>query len=349
MPLPKLFGASWNQFIEEWCAGVPPSTDQATTESALNTLLLLWPEYVQKMINNSSKGLIFTAPAIHIGLILAACKSLQGFEKVLQRIKSDERSALSELIFAEKLIRIGLSPYLQPALDGKVPATKVIFEGKETFFEVIAPETSETIKGAILEMDEFAFEILNLNPTKRIEILLTQDITNENKKEVKHVLEQSKEPISNYNINDVAIVDIREEPFDLNISPQLQKKETDAVLGVARASYSTEQKSLAIVRLCITDSRAKRLLYAESHHFNKEHTNILVMDVSKVTGGMKKWMEIVERCLQPNQNRRFGAVIFFSEGFYVDKINIEQIWKQVTNEYAYNKVSPKLLEMIITD
>ena len=202
---------------------------------------------------------------------------------------------------------------------------------------------------AKLEIEEFALELLNLNPGKRIEILLTQDITIEIKEEVKLALQQFQEPKTNHKVNDVAIINIQEEPFDLNISPQEQKKETDAVIGVARAIYSEEQKSLAIVRLCITDSRAKRLLYAESHHFNKEHTNILVMDVSSVTGGMKKWIEIIGRCFQPNQNRRFGAVIFFSEGFYVDKINIEQSWKQLTNKHAYNKVPSKLLEMIITD
>ena len=87
----------------------------------------------------------------------------------------------------------------------------------------------------------------------------------------------------------------------------------------------------------------------ESHHFNKDNINILVMDVTGVTGGMKKWIEIIDKCLQPTQNRRFSAVIFFSEGFYVDKLDIKQTWKQLINKYSYMKAPQDLLDLIATD
>ena len=348
MPLPKIFGNDWTQFINEWCAGTLPATDQSTTELGLNTLFQFWPEYVQNIVDKPTKGLILISQAVHLGLILEACKSLNGFEKILQRVKSEERSALSELKFAEKLIRIGIEPHLEPTLNGKVPDTKIVFFGKEIFFEVIAPETSEAIKSAELEMQEFALELLNIIHGKRIEVFLLQDISIEIREKVKQVVKQFQKPKLRVEIPEVAITTIQDEPFDLIITPQIEKKDSDAVIGIAQINISQEQKTLAIVRLCITDSRAKRLLSAESHHFSKAHINILVMDVTKVTGGMKKWMEIIARCLQPNQNRRFGAVIFFSEGFYVDKVDLKQTWKQVTNEHAYNKVPQELLKIIVS-
>jgi hypothetical protein len=349
MTLPKTFGNDWDQFINDWCVGTIPATDQSTTELGLNTLIQLWPAYIQKMTSNPARGLTLILPAVHLGLVLDACKSLNGFDKILQRIKSGESSALSELKFAEKLIRIGIEPHLEPILNNKVPDTKIVFDDKEIFFEVIAPETSDVIKGAELEMQEFALELLNLIPGKRIEVFLKQDITNDIREKIRELIKQFEKTKITVEIPDVAITTIQDEPFDLVITPQIEKNDSDAVLGVAKCFSGPEQKTLAIVRLCITDLRAKRLLSAESHHFSKDQINILVMDVTNVVGGMKKWMEIISRCLQPNQNRRFSAVIFFSEGLYVDKIDIKQTWKIVTNEHADNKAPKELLDMIVSD
>lgn len=344
--LPKIFGDNWTQFINEWCAGVTPPIDESTTIEALNHLNELWPDYVNKIITNPNRGLLIICPAIHYGLILKSCRSLVGFEKVFNRVKAAEKSAFSELKFAHQLCLNGITPELEPSLNGKVLDTKIIFNNREIFFEVTSHETSDAIKNIRSDIEQFAQKILDDFPSKRIEVFLTQDITTDIQEAVIDVLKNTDQTNIKIELPDVAIITKHDEPFDLVTTPLIEKQATDAVLGAAKSNVTPDLKTLAIVRLCITDARAKRLLYAESHHFSKDHINILVMDVTSVTGGMKKWIEIISKCLQPNQNRRFSAVIFFSEGFYIDVNNTKQEWKYVNNEHTYHKVPDGLLNII---
>ena len=348
MSLAKIFGNDWTEFIENWCAGAIPTTDQVTTELGLNTLLQFWPDYVQKIANNPTKGLLTISHAVRIGLILEACKSLNGFEKILQRIKSGESSALSELKFTERLLSVGLLPQLEPALNGKLLDTKLTYNNEEVYFEVITPETSEATKEAVLQIEEFATELLTTVAGKRVEVFFFQDLTSEIREMVMLRIKKPQNANGRFEIPDIAIITIQDEPFDFTITPQTEKKDS-AVINVAKITNTLDQKTMAIVRLCITDSRGKRLLSSELHHFSKDNINILVMDVTKVTEGINKWMRIIEGCLQPNQNRRFSAVLFFSESFYSDKLGIKQMWNQIINEHSYKKVPKGLLEMIVSN
>src|SRR4051794_24031474 len=119
MAIPNSLAKSWEEFIDSWCLGNCPNTDRATTELALTTLYEFWPEYLQNLVSNLNRGLLIISWAVRTGLILDACKSLDGFPKILKRVKNGERSALSELKFAAKLIQINIKPSLEPVLFGK--------------------------------------------------------------------------------------------------------------------------------------------------------------------------------------------------------------------------------------
>ncbi|PYV62525.1 MAG: hypothetical protein DMG97_40240, partial [Acidobacteria bacterium] len=88
---------------------------------------------------------------------------------------------------------------------------------------------------------------------------------------------------------------------------------------------------------------AKRLLYGESHHFSREQMNILVVDVTRIVSSLKIWSQLIEKCFQPEQNRRFGAVVLFSAGITGDKMAPFQQWKVVRNPYATKAIPESLL------
>src|SRR5580765_1648870 len=78
--------------------------------------------------------------------------------------------------------------------------------------------------------------------------------------------------------------------------------------------------ALATPLVPVTDTRAKRLLYGESHHFSRDEMNVLVVDVTKIVTSLNAWSHLIARCFQPEQNRRFGAVVLFKSGMTGEKL-----------------------------
>jgi len=92
------------------------------------------------MTGTHTRGMILVAPAIQAGLVLSSCESLDGFENVLRRLRTEERSAYSELIFAARLVKAGLRPTLEPRLGDGLLDTLILLDGGEVYCEVKAPD-----------------------------------------------------------------------------------------------------------------------------------------------------------------------------------------------------------------
>jgi len=120
-----------------------------------------------------------------------------------------------------------------------------------------------------------------------------------------------------------------------------------AIIGAAQCSIDNGVRTAGIVRVPVTDTRAKRLLYGESHHSSREEMNILVMDVTRVVSSLKVWSQLIERCLQPEQNQRFGAIVLFSAGISGERMAALQDWRAVWNPYAYKPIRESLLNKIL--
>jgi hypothetical protein len=59
-----------------------------------------------------------------------------------------------------------------------------------------------------------------------------------------------------------------------------------------------------------TDERGQSILSEKSGQLSKNNQGLIVMDVSNVPGGFKRWPELIMRRLQPKLNRRIDAVLF---------------------------------------
>jgi hypothetical protein len=104
--------------------------------------------------------------------------------------------------------------------------------------------------------------------------------------------------------------------------------------------------SLAMVRLPIDDQRAARLMGAEAHHFSRDETNILAIDVTNIPGSIPDWIPLIERRFQPNLNRRFGAVVLFTRVNQLHSANIIRGYRILRNPHAYRPVPDALLAAI---
>jgi hypothetical protein len=181
---------------------------------------------------------------------------------------------------------------------------------------------------------------------RRVEVLLTVDINETVAEKVAKSVREHSESDQPWEIEVLAIVSKRLTGDDANVGPTIQVGESIAVIGAAQTLLRDGLRTAGIARVPVTDARAKRLLYAESHHFSECEMNILVMDMTKVVAGVKAWRPLIERCLQPDQNRRFGAVVLFSSGFTGEKMSPVQNWMAIRNQHAYKPVPNELLQTI---
>ena len=348
MGLPPIFGNTWEEFIANWCLGNPPIEDQQKVENALTALFRIWPEKQAAMANAGIRGLLLVSPAVATGLVLSVCEQLDGFGNVLRRLKDGERSAHTELILAARLVNRGLKPILEPPTSNGSLDTCIPTENGKVYCEVIAPETSDAIREVRTAASALATILRDQNKGRRIEVLLSTDIDERISAEVAQFVRTQPDSNEIFHLDAIALISKRIAGNDLNVGPTIESVEATAIIGAAQFSLDYGVRTTGIVRLPVTDARAKRLLYGESHHFSRAEMNILVMDVTKIVSNLKAWSQMIERCFQPDQNRRFGAVVLFWTGITGDKLETLQKWQVVRNPYAYRPIPESLLQKILT-
>jgi hypothetical protein len=345
LPLPPIFGSSWEEFMANWSLGNPPSLDRETVETALSALNKLWPEREAMLVNGPTRGPLPLSSAMQHGTILAKCERLAGFENVLRRVRTGERSALSELTFAARLIEAGFEPVLEPPSKSGVLDTLVRSEYGDIYCEVIAPDMSDAIAEITNDASSLATQLRDQNTGMRAEVLFSVDIDKDNSKRVAEAVALLPALEDIQVVGEIAVVSKKQFEAGDHIGASIPAPDSAGIIGNAQASELNGVRTVGIVRVPVSDARAKRLLSGESHHFSREEMNILVMDVTRIASSPQKWAELIGRCLQPNQNRRFGAVILLTSGVRAESKVVHR-WRVVRNPYAYKPIPEEFLQKI---
>jgi hypothetical protein len=137
MQIPQDIVSQWSDFVTNWCLGTKLAEPPADVDRAFRTLRRLWPEYLNDLEARDDRSIFTVTGVVSLGLTLAACEQLSGFEGVLARIRQGEHSAQAELEFAAALVRSGLTPELEPEYGSKRPDCSVQIDSERVFAEVI--------------------------------------------------------------------------------------------------------------------------------------------------------------------------------------------------------------------
>lgn len=345
LTLPAAFGPSWDQFVANWCLSVPPGIPEKEAIAALEALERLCPTYVVVLVSGPTRGLAVAAPAIEFGRVLQQCEGMPGFQKILPRLRRGDRSAFSEAHYAAALARAGCNPEIEPASGVAVLDTAVDWHGTRVYSEVISPERADAIVAAQTDLRLLANAIRDAVPGSVVEVLLETDITPETQAAVLRSI-QALAPDEPTRIEGLATMVRRAASIPLQVGPTIRYEGPGPVIAAAAGRVEGDVAAAGVVRMPISDSRARRLLAAELHHFSRETHNILAVDITAVTVGPRDWAALIRRSFQPAQNRRIGAVVFFSRALVGIPLAARQMWAVVVNEHAYRPIPGELLAAI---
>jgi hypothetical protein len=340
------FGNSWREVVENWCAGFALPVEEQVAWNSLQTMEDLWPEYLDNVIAQGIRSRLVMADVVDYGGTLQACRDLDGFARVLQRLKAGDAGALAELKFGASLAAAGYLAVLEPELNGN-RLDAVIEEGAErVFVEVISPELSQVMQRAEEVLGILAGVLSARTPGLITDVYLLSEPGQDSIRQILEFVLSAPQPSVVHEIPGLAFVAIR--PFD----PRIELTKSNFIdrgspaIGIVSANREGHLPSLVMVRLPIDDQRAARLMAAEAHHFSRDETNILAIDVSNIPGSIRDWMPLIERRLQPNLNRRFGAVVLFTRVNQLHNANVVRGYRVLRNAHAHRPVPEAILAAI---
>jgi hypothetical protein len=339
------FGATWSDFVRDWCLGVEPTESPIIAWSALETLDRLWPEYLDRIVTMPLRGIAVITPAIHIGTVLKACEPLTGFPEVLARIRQGEQSALSEAVITAALASIGYCPELGPILGKNRLDVLVQTEDAPVYIEVISPDRADAIVEVHNAIHTLARRICEAQKGMKIELLVEVEVNQAIADRAVSFLENANVSSQIQEIPGIGKFIKERSDGNLVVAPRITHASETTILGAA-FSMSAES-TLAAVRTPISDSRVQRLFTAELHHFSKSATNLLIVDVTRASGGIPGWQPLIQRRFQPTQNRRIGAVVLYASGIVAgSRPTLKQTWRVLQNPHCYRPIPESLLVRI---
>jgi hypothetical protein len=334
--IPSEFGGSWAAFCEHrGCPDGVLAYSPAEISRALSVIKRLWPEKFALTANQSAQGTATVVPEIETGLLLAVCETAKYFRGMLERLKSGQRSAYSELVLVAALRRLGYDPQFEGAGGGK-PDAECLVEGAPISFEVYAPGRSYASQEK-QELVRQLREAVGRGLSKcRVEIEIHESFC---KDDICQVVEavQSTAPGTWSCIGDWAR--IRRIDCGQDLPPTFDGEGARLIIGgdVARQGDSTG----VIVRWEDDDIRAERALQEKRRQVADSVANVIVINVSAV-GGVGEWPEQVAK-LPGSDYEKIGVIAFFDQGSSGPPEAIRRRWRIVVNSRAHIAVPEALL------
>jgi hypothetical protein len=338
--IPPEFGHSWEDFARDWCLNSALGHEPSEVARALSALNRLWHERVARLTEGSARGVGLIASAVDTGSLLAVCEGLESFQEVLQRLKADERSAYSELVLVASLSRLGYFPRFGPPIGGRVLDAACSVGRIPVLIEVVAPDCSGASAAEQLVVKKLTDEVRRSVSKCRVEVEVFRPFLEADIPTIVKAV-RSAFPRSWSLVADKAR--LRRIDAGQALPPTFDGEGAQIFLGGGKDVQ--DDSTGVIVQWETSDERAKRVFNGEYHQFSPGVANILVVNVSAVSGGMKTWPPLMARLLQPNRNRKVGAVVFFEQGLVGPPEAIRRRWRVLLNPHAHVAIP----ESLITD
>ena len=357
---------TWDVIQKDWLLGgsigVPPDEIVAAFNTAGRLLGDDWVDQHRKKPNGIVAGALPTLEVVQIGKSLAVVGGCEGVSQLLQRLKSGDRAAFSELkaiylcsagIDAE----IEIEPYLQVEMRTRMSERKPDFRIRAprstwVYVEVAAPDVSEARQEAERVMQELASIFSMVPDNTALDLFLRRDPTQAEVELLKaDMVRYAQSAVAcDYDEPGLAIISVNMshpsfmEPRDFGdelYTPRLGLARSEGKAG----SPATKRVS---VRYPYSDERAKEFLKQEAKQLSREEPGLIMLSLNQAPGAFKIWNPLLHRCLQPNQRTRVSGICLFQSGIETTNAGQNCVFHTsvIENQHALHSLPTWLIDSL---
>lgn len=284
-----------------------------------------------------------TLDVVFLGECLASVDTLQGFEILLEKVRTGDVSALSEMEAVHMFRRMGdveieLAPELLVGTAIKKPDFRVRRSGERwTYVEVTKPDTSDAavaaqellqrLQGVARVRREFYMEIfLRREPTTTEEQAILTAATGLADSDAFETIDLPQLALITKQSFTGPVVTPINHPGEDNKTPRFGV--ATGVLG----GDGTEPQRLILVRMPFSEDRADAFLKREAKQLSKDEQGLIMMDMMGARSGMKTWGLLLRRRLQPDVHTRVGGICLFAKGLELGRTSLQLLFDFTTVE-----------------
>ena len=305
------------------------------------------------------RGSMTVLPLIELGFILQEVGPLDKAASLINRFKWNDRSARFEGMMIAFYRRQGLPVTIEPAVlfEGEVkrPDFLVEYRGENIFVEVSSPITS-TEGRRINDLVAYIANVSErIDQPRRVDVTLLREPSAGEIEQIRAtcVAISVDDVQPRYaDMGDIGVIVSRQlpdtetnrllNPEDLMFFPSGMREKYRGTpylfqLSLKVGGYPTQTTCRVHVAYPFTDVRLERILSEERERLSPSTHNMIVLDVSDIPGVFSSrnsnWIQLVQRRLQPQLNRRIGAVLLVTTGVDSTKIIVEKHLVEHPNPY----------------
>jgi hypothetical protein len=337
----------WKEILLDWLLGEPLYYEIEDVVIAFNDVERIMGSGWLEHVFGQSRGTAVAIQVIELGKTLKAIENMRNGSKLISKIKnyypftifhgntrrkfdpsrfqsSDELHELAHALTVAQSVahyrRHSLEVELEPELPVRTkirhPDFRVKHDSAWVYVEVVCPGFSKEEQN----INKILARIANVNDEIRMdrvaEVYLFKDPSDT---EIGQIIDKCKSLAESDLQPQECIIgntaQIFTNPWNQERLPTFLPtvNEKRPILGFIRFEIKNEggitHGRKCNVNMPFTDERAQRILSEKSRQLSKQHPGLIIVDVSSVSGGLKRWPELIRRRLQPNLNRRISGVL----------------------------------------
>jgi hypothetical protein len=357
---------NWEEISKEWLLGESTAYTPGECVRAFNIVKEEMRDEWFQAFTEGGRGVGVAFPLIELGLCLEEILKLPHTNRLLQRLQrlkdADFDSAVTEARLIAHYARAELPIEVEPelAVDNAVrrPDFRVLAGGVWVYVEVSRARQAKPIK-ELYEVMQWLGDRVSELPCPypfRVEVALRKDQLDDSTsakiiRAVKALLATKLIP-EKVMIEDIATVLVRphnEARLTLETAAPSDMVEIFSECMHRKVGDESQSRSVRI-KAAVSDDRARRILAEEARQLSRQAPGIIVLDVSRVPGGMGWWPGLIKRSFQPELHRRVSAVLLLHtflghqrqepSGF----TRMETKGMLLENPHALNELPPQFLE-----
>jgi hypothetical protein len=313
---------NWETIQAEWLLGQSISLSQAEVMDRFEVVKrLLGQDWLSAIKTRPS----LTPPILNVMLMadkLTSVSSCAGFNELLVRIKSNDRSAHSELtaafLLASNKIEIEFGPVVDVNGKPKRPDIRIKSEGDDwCYIEVASPNESELQAKAQELVQRIAEKLIQNSDDLVLDCILLKEPSGVEENHICTLIasQLDRAQPSIETIPELAIIAVNQNAPGQAVISDFGAPSVPRIAITKFQVENGQTRKTITVRVPFTDERAEGFISREARQLPDTFPGLIMFDMTANASGMAAWRPLLVRRLQPKQHTRVGAVCLFTGNY----------------------------------